>query len=113
MKKTSSPSARKKAQPRKRVAKNPTQNLPDFNELIENAGHGILVHSNFKPLYANQAFARLFGYKTAKDILAMPIIRPLVPPDRWARIEEEYDDLIRGRRKPSLLRVRGIRKDKK
>ena len=55
--------------------------------MVEGAAQGILVYRNFKPLYANTAFAKLFGYKTAKDILALPLIRPLIPPDRWATVE--------------------------
>ncbi len=110
-------SAPKKSAPRrtsvKKTAKKAAKALPDFRELIDNASHGVLIHSNFKPLFANQSFAHLFGYKSAKEIMAMPLIRPLVPPDHWARIEDEYTELIRGRREPSLLRVRGIRKDKK
>jgi len=85
--------------------------LPDFRDLVENSVQGILVHRNFKPLYANEAFAKLFGYRTSRDILALPLIRPLVPPEMWARIEEEYGDLIRGRKKSVIARVRGVKKD--
>ncbi len=85
--------------------------LPDFRDLIENSVQGILVHRNFKPLYANKAFATLFGYKSAKEIMALPLLRPLIPADMWARIEQEYDELIHGRRKPAMVRARGIRKD--
>ena len=76
--------------------------LPNFKNLIEKSVQGVLIHRNFKPLYANKAFAELFGYKTARNIMALPILRPLVPPDAWARVEEEYDDLIRGH-KPSFI----------
>jgi len=85
--------------------------LPDFRDLIENSVQGIIVHRNFKPLYANSSFAKLFGYKSAKDIMNLPLLRPLVPEDMWARIEQEYDDLIHGRRKSIVTRARGIRKD--
>jgi diguanylate cyclase (GGDEF)-like protein/PAS domain S-box-containing protein len=85
--------------------------LPDFRDLTENAVQGIVVHRNFKPLYANNAFAQLFGYKAAKEILALPLLRPLVPEDAWARVEQEYDDLIKGRIKPVVARARGIKKD--
>jgi len=87
--------------------------LPDFKELTENAVQGILVHRNFKPLYANQAFAKLFGYKAPKDILAMPLLRPLVPDDLWARAEQDYDDLTKGRETSAVGRMRALRKDKK
>src|SRR5262249_12183143 len=81
--------------------------LPDFRDLIENSVQGILVHRNFKPLYANQAFAELFGYKNAKEILELPLIRPLVPEDVWPRVEEDYNTLIRGEKKSSVRRMRG------
>jgi len=85
--------------------------LPDFRDLIENAVQGVLVHRNFKPLYANQAFAELFGYKNPAAVLELPIIRPLIAEDLWAKVESDNDDLARGR-KPSLTtRIRGQRKD--
>ena len=96
---------------RKRLKRRAEDLLPDFRDLIENSVQGILVHRNFKPLYANETFASVFGYASAKEIMAMPLLRPLVPPDSWARVEQEYDDLIRGRRKAIASRVRGIRKD--
>jgi diguanylate cyclase (GGDEF)-like protein/PAS domain S-box-containing protein len=97
---------------RRTVAKRRAEDAtPDFCDLIENSVQGILVHRNFKPLYANRSFAELFGYATAKDIMSMPLLRPLVPGDMWARIEQEYDDLIHGRRKSIVTRSRAIHKD--
>ena len=84
---------------------------PDYRDLIDNAVQGVLIHSNFKPLYANAACARLFGYGSPADILALPLIRPLVPADLWPQVEEGYNDLIRGHRKSGIFRIRGIRRD--
>lgn len=85
--------------------------LPDFRDLIENSVQGVLVHRNFKPLYANHAFAGLFGYETSQDIMALPLVRPLIPSDMWARTEQEYDDLIRKRQTSIVTRMRGVHKD--
>ncbi|HEU0117910.1 MAG TPA: PAS domain S-box protein, partial [Alphaproteobacteria bacterium] len=109
MKKTATKSST--VERRKRLKRRAEDQLPDFRDLIENSVQGILVHRNFKPLYANEAFAKLFGYDSAKDIMALPLLRPLVPQDAWARAEQEYDDLIRGRRKSIVTRTRGLRKD--
>ncbi len=79
--------------------------------MFENAVHGILVHRNFKPLYANKALATLFGYKSVRGVLSLPLIRPLIPDDRWASVEAEYDDLVRGRKGPVITRARFLRKD--
>ena len=84
---------------------------PDFRALIEQSVQGVLIHRNFKPLYVNQAFADLFGYATSDDILALPILRRLIPKDNWARVEEEYDDLIRGRKTHVIGRACGVRRD--
>jgi diguanylate cyclase (GGDEF)-like protein/PAS domain S-box-containing protein len=84
---------------------------PDFRALVDDAVQGVLIHRNFKPLYANRAFAELFGYHTVRDILALPLLRRLVPDDVWQRLEVEYDEMMRGTRKSIVGRSRGIRKD--
>lgn len=84
---------------------------PNFADMIENAAQGIVVHRHFKPLYANAAFAQLFGYDTVDDVMALPLLRPLIPDDLWAQAELDYDDLIHGRRKALIVRTRGLRRD--
>jgi diguanylate cyclase (GGDEF)-like protein/PAS domain S-box-containing protein len=96
---------------RKRHKRRAEDRLPDFRDLVDNSVQGVLVHSNFKPLYANDAFAELFGYDSAKEIMHLPLIRPLVPAEMWARAEEEYSDLIQGRRNSLITRARGIKKN--
>ena len=85
--------------------------LPDFRDLVDNAVQGILVHRNFRPLYANESFARLFGYEKASSIMALPLIRPLVPADLWPQVEQDYDNLVHGLEKRSISRTRGVRLD--
>lgn len=86
---------------------------PDFREMVEHAAQGILVHNNFKPLYANQAFAELFGFEEAKDITSLPIIRPLIPSELWPQIEDDYNELIRNDRHSRTMWIRGVRADGK
>lgn len=102
---------RKSADAKSRAKPPSPKNPPDFRDLTENAVQGIVIHRNFKPLYANRAFAQLFGYKSAKDIMAMPLLRPLIPADRWAKVEEEYDALMRGEKTSVITRARGIHRD--
>jgi len=84
---------------------------PNFQDLIENAVQGILIHSNFKPLYANTAFARLFGYDKPEEITAMPLIRPLFSAERWPEIEQDYNDLMRGDKPAGIERMQGVKRD--
>ncbi len=86
---------------------------PDFQKLFDSAVQGILVHRNFKPLYANNAFAEIFGYAAALDIMALPLLRSLVPEDVWPRLEEEYDELMRGAKRSSIGRSRAKKKNGK
>jgi diguanylate cyclase (GGDEF)-like protein/PAS domain S-box-containing protein len=83
----------------------------DFRTLLDGAVQGIIIHRNFKPLYSNDAFAHLFGYADAREILKMPLLRKLVPNDVWPRLESEYDDMMRGDKQSVIGRSRGLRKD--
>ena len=45
-----------------------------FRDLIEGSIQGMVIHRHFKPLMVNHAYARMHGYDSAKDIMAMPDI---------------------------------------
>ena len=85
--------------------------VPDFHELIDSAVQGIVVHRNFKPLYANKAFADLFGYADVEEIMALPLLRDLIPDDVWPRLEIEYDEMMRGTKSSIIGRSRNVRKN--
>ena len=100
------------SKPAAKTRKAATKDLqPDFQALIAHAPQGILVHSNFKPLYVNKALAVLLGYKSPKDIMSMPILRPLFLDDRWAQMEHDYDNLVNERHGSRILRMPLVRQD--
>ena len=84
---------------------------PDFRTFVDQAVQGVIIHRNFKPLYANKAFAELFGYAGVKEVMELPLLRELVPADLWPRMEAEYDEMMRGTKKSLIGRSRGICKD--
>lgn len=85
---------------------------PDFKSIADNFVQGIIVHRNFKPLYANKAFAELFGYASVKEILSLHLLRPLVPEEVWPNLEIQYDEMMHGKKKASVIgRSRGIKKN--
>lgn len=49
-----------------------------FRSLAEGAIAGIHIHRNFRPLYANQAYADIFGYRSPDEILALDSVLPLI-----------------------------------
>ena len=87
-----------------------TAAAPDFRAFIDQAVQGVVIHRNFKPLYVNRAFADLFGYRFPNEIMAMPILRSLVPDDEWPRLEEQYDEMMRGAKESVVGRARGLKK---
>lgn len=85
--------------------------LPNFRDMIDNAVQGIMVHSNFKPLYVNDAFAALFDYDAPDEIMDLPLIRCLYPLDEWPQVESNYEALLRDYNPKQVVRMRGIKRN--
>ncbi|NIA68486.1 PAS domain S-box protein [Pelagibius litoralis] len=51
----------------------------DFRALVEGFPNGVLVHRDFKPLYANEACARRIGFDGSAGLLAEPTLLPFLP----------------------------------
>ncbi|MGF1626933.1 MAG: PAS domain S-box protein [Alphaproteobacteria bacterium] len=49
-----------------------------FRELIEGSIQGIVIHRRFKPLFANKAFADMYGFGDIEAVLAEPDIFPMI-----------------------------------
>lgn len=49
-----------------------------YRGLVDTTVMGIIIHRNFRPLFANQAFASLFGYSSPEEIIALGDISPLL-----------------------------------
>ncbi len=84
---------------------------PNYRDLIDGAVQGIMVHTNFKPLYVNKAYAQLLGYDSPEEMMALPLLRPLIPPELWPQAETNYNEMVYGDLKTSFSRTRGVRKD--
>jgi PAS domain S-box-containing protein len=52
-----------------------------YRALFESSLQGIVVHDNYKPLFANQAYASMHGYVDATEICALDSILSLLPED--------------------------------
>ncbi|MEI6684386.1 MAG: PAS domain S-box protein, partial [Bacteroidota bacterium] len=52
-----------------------------FRGLIEGSIQGILIHRNFIPLFANDAYARIFGFARTDDLLKLTSLEVLMPLD--------------------------------
>jgi PAS domain S-box-containing protein len=89
-----------------------------FRDLVEGSLQGIVVHRDLVPLFANQSMARMLGYDTVADLLALPDLWPIMPEHERSRIREynrmrhsggsapDFYDMQLARRDGELISVR-------
>ncbi|MGO1121047.1 ATP-binding protein [Rhodovibrionaceae bacterium A322] len=72
-----------------------------FRALAEGSQQGICIHRGFKPLFVNQAFAEVFGFNNADEILQLPSLMELFPEnqhdlawDAWERSLKDPEQRI-------------------
>ncbi len=82
-----------------------------FRQLIENSVQGVLVHHGFAPLYVNGALARMFGFESAEEVLALPDLRVLLAPEERERVTEYHERRIAGEAVPERYELRCLRQD--
>ncbi|MEX2617034.1 MAG: PAS domain S-box protein [Alphaproteobacteria bacterium] len=82
-----------------------------FREAMENAVQGFLVHQDFKPIFANKAFAELFGYSDPEAIMAKDSIMELYAPNERERLRGYRDARLQGMPAPSSYEYQGLRAD--
>lgn len=81
-----------------------------FKMLADNLNIGILVHREFKPLYANHALAELFGFDGPEDVLAFDGVDGLYTTDSREIFRERHRARLRGESPPSeyILQARRL-----
>ena len=82
-----------------------------FRVLIEGSIQGILIHRDFKPLFVNDAYARILGFGTAEELLALPDLKVLIAPEEQSRAWRSYVTLVEGRAPSGVQRLRNRRRD--
>lgn len=82
-----------------------------FRDLIEGSIQGVLIHRDFKPVFANRAIADIFGYRDAQEILALGSLHSLIAPDEREKLEAIKEARMENREAPAQYEFRGIRKD--
>ncbi|MBP2312042.1 PAS-domain containing protein [Azospirillum soli] len=82
-----------------------------FRGLIEGSIQGILIHRRFKPLFVNDAYARIFGFTTAEEVLELPDLTVLIAPEERTRALRSYQMLLESKEAPGVQRLRNLRRD--
>jgi PAS domain S-box-containing protein len=85
--------------------------MDPFRTLVEVSSMGILVHRDFRLLYANQATANAFGYETVSDLMAISSVRDLLQDHELIRMKGYHDARLRGEAVPEEYVLQGKRPD--
>lgn len=67
-----------------------------FRDLVEGSIQGMVIHSDFKPLFVNQAYADMLGYDTVEEILALPSIEVFFVGEDIYRATKRVKSIING-----------------
>jgi diguanylate cyclase (GGDEF)-like protein/PAS domain S-box-containing protein len=78
-----------------------------FRDLVEGSIQGVLIHRSFKPIFVNQAYARIFGFEDPSQVLEMPSVLPLYDEGERKRIKDFDEDALAGRAAPAHYEYRG------
>ncbi len=68
----------------------------DFRTLVEGISNGVLVHRDFKPLYANAACANRIGFDSGEALLREPTLLPFLPIEMHNRALRRHTRLLAG-----------------
>ena len=82
-----------------------------LERLVDQAKVGILVHRNFEPILANRELARLLGYDSPDEIMAMQNCAQIFAPEEQERIAAYNAARLRGEEAPTIYRIKGNRPD--
>ena len=93
------------------VEETPQRHAAHFRQMFQWSRQGILVHRYYKPLFANQAFATLYGYAVPDDILGLETVLPLIAPPACAQLSTYRAARRHVKAIPIPYEVQGLRPD--
>ena len=82
-----------------------------FRNLIEGSVQGLMVHADFKPLFANQAYADIFGFESPDEVIKQGNALDHAAPHERDRLKAFNHARVRGQDAPLTYVFEGIRTD--
>jgi PAS domain S-box-containing protein len=77
-----------------------------FRNLVEGSIQGVIIHHRYRPLFCNPSFARLLGFESVADVVALPTLKPYLLPDESDDPDEIWESKITGQRDGRAIRRR-------
>lgn len=82
-----------------------------FRNLVEGSRQGVLLHSDFTPLFANRGLADIFGYDSVDEMLSLDSVLALVAPEEIETWREYRQARLDGLEAPESYEFGGVKKD--
>src|SRR4029453_9077488 len=96
---------------RKKAEEAMSQSEERFRHLVEGSIRGIILHPDGKPIFANQAYAEMYGYDSPEDILGVEnIFQDIIAPEDRVRLQQYFQARMRGEPAPTHYTCRGVPK---
>ena len=97
--------------PRQKAESTPTSESSSFRSLVETSLQGIIVHRDWRMLFANRAAAFTLGYATVAELLSVSSVLHLFPLDEHVRMERYRDARLQGDPAPERYHIRLLHKN--
>ncbi|MEZ8141392.1 PAS domain S-box protein [Enterovibrio norvegicus FF-454] len=68
--------------------------MPDFKDILDIHPNPCVIHIDFVPKYANNAFAKFSGMSNAQEVLNLESIRVLFEDEHWPEAQRRYKHAI-------------------
>ena len=95
---------------REQLARELKNSEEKFRQLVESSLDGIILHSDMKLVYVNQACMNMFGYENPQDMLGRDL-RHFVELPSPAPASRRLLKLLRGGPRPRVFEIKGVKKD--
>ena len=66
-----------------------------FRSMIEGSLHGIAIIRRNKPVFINQSFAKIFGYESPEDVMALNKLESMLEAGEFARLTKKTNQAFR------------------
>jgi PAS domain S-box-containing protein len=95
---------------REQLARELKNSEEKFRQLVESSLDGIILHSDLKLVYVNQACMGMFGYENPQEMLGRDL-RQFVELPPHAAASRRLLKLVRGGTRPRVFEIKGVKKD--
>lgn len=79
-----------------------------FTALLDGSNQAVLIHDRLEPLYANRKFARLLGFDSPEEVIALGWLDDLIPIQRLVRAFVIWSRVLESGQPVTLTEVRGL-----